>query len=106
MSAHTPGPWDVTTMSGQAVSPRDGFFVSATDSLGVRTDIAIIRPCVTHGPAELGANAALVSAAPELLAALERLAEYETEGERYRFAIRPDDMAVLRAAIAKARGES
>lgn len=97
MSGHTPGPWAVA-MVGESHARID-----AADR-DVTVAVMDCEPGDGEARTVLRADAALVAAAPELLAALERLAEYETDGERYRFAIRPDDMAALRAAIAKARG--
>lgn len=102
MSKHTPGPWRVTEMCGQATSPRDGYFVSLVDSLGVRSDIATVRRCPTINAGEVAANARLIAAAPELYEALKELVStidaLGTQGG--------NKMERARAAIAKAEGRS
>lgn len=83
MSKHTPGPWEVLNetevFTGLGADSGDG--VKALPSDGWM--IADCGDCVTFteiGPAELGrdlrkANARLIAAAPELLAALEAAVE-------------------------------
>lgn len=54
---------------------------------------------------EQEANARLIAAAPELLAALQTLAEkYEGLDEHFRHSLRSEDMAMIRVVIAKATG--
>lgn len=85
---HTPGPWDV-----------QGDTYVTVNSL-------IIAHCKQAGRTSLDeamANARLIAAAPDLLAALEKVIDYHVTG------INPlSDAAILsaRAAIARARGES
>jgi hypothetical protein len=64
-------------MGGQAVSPRDGFFVSSTDALGVRTDVAHVRRWPTANRTEVEANARLIAAAPDLAEALKAIIAWE-----------------------------
>ena len=95
MSVHTSGPWAVTT-----VGSCHGIHPAASDN--ERDDICRITPHNYHPdgwPAAKGeaeANARLIAAAPELLAALEVIALGNTD---------PDQMVeIARAAIAKATG--
>ena len=91
MSAHTPGPW------GHGVNPRH---ILAGDD-----EVARAIALGTHRLEEAKANAALIAAAPDLLAALERVG-CQDEGmcgvavEHF-----PDGRCFVCAAIAKARGE-
>lgn len=89
--AHTLGPWEVD----------DGFVASVNGWI-------ICDPHCKRGPedrAERDANAALIAAAPELLAALEAVvAAFAPRGDKRHML---EDMPCLidaRAAIAKARG--
>lgn len=80
---HTPGPWMAT--------PRG--YVILTDR---SADIANVTSA--NGDDVMMANASLIAAAPDLLAALEYIiTEAELNGCRY-------SLAQARAAIAKARG--
>ena len=94
---HTPGPWDVEPKgSRHFVDGADGLTVAYLDRAGVRER------------AEIEANALLIAAAPELLAALEDMTD------RYARAMKdsgvshyPEAMVEIRsarAAIAKATG--
>ena len=78
MNAHTPGPWFISyTHDGNTEIAIDD-----TPGMDGERDYDLIT--VTHGdPDELLANARLVAAAPDLLAALLQiaaLAEYNTTG--------------------------
>ena len=76
---HTPGPWEVDDRLITAqCSDDDGEYVEVV------------------AQAHVPANARLIASAPELLAALERIAELSYDSEATR---------VAREAIAKARGE-
>lgn len=81
---HTPGPWRTGGKDGRIIYAADGF--------------AVADATVFHGrhEGEHSENARLIAAAPELLAALERIAELSYDSEATR---------VAREAIAKARGE-
>jgi hypothetical protein len=82
---HTPGPWRFEQISAKVFMGD------------------IYAPGNTRVAANVHAtNAHLIAAAPELLSVLQRLAEYPTD-EHHRFAIRPEDMNAIRAAIAKAK---
>lgn len=115
MSAHTPGPWFVTS-SGQ---PHD-LVTSTHDSDGLDDDVCEVYGGNDDSDEVRAANAHLIAAAPELLAALkdaEALLNHgdfsngNTHPDRYG----PDEGSVLagrlvgrriRAAIAKAEGKS
>ena len=95
MSAHTPGPW------GHGVNPRH---ILAGDD-----EVARAIALGTHRLEEAKANAALIAAAPDLLAACEKaLAAFDVPcgrldiGQSMAQTYALDD---LRAAIAKAKGE-
>lgn len=62
-ASHTPGPWQVVTPA----RPMDGFTRAVTDRVGAA--LAWVLPHGAGGADE--ANARLIAAAPELLAALE-----------------------------------
>lgn len=85
---HTPGPWFATPDS-YAVYERDGY--------GYRGDTMCALP--GGDPAIRAANARLIAAAPELLAALQAVLPYL--GGTVIFA---PEQAAARAAIAKATG--
>lgn len=92
MSRHTPGPWTAEGWNNTTVNAADGSTITAAPG-GVRG--AKIS--------EIQANARLIAAAPDLLAALELfLAQYHVPGSAYREA-RPEIQAAL-AAISKAKG--
>lgn len=96
IATHTPGPWTITRESD-------------THPLAIQTaegTVAYVRHMGRPDP-EWQANARLIAAAPELLAALESMVdmfERHIDGRPG-----PDDAAArwddARAAIAKARGE-
>lgn len=94
LNAHTPGPWHIRGDDG---SPGyvEGRHIYAEHE-GNTGCVAIVRGSM--------ANAHLIAAAPEMLAALERL----ESGVRLWISrgVSDEDMAVAQAAIAKARGES
>lgn len=104
MSAHTPGPWEMKRLIDNSGKPYSTLYEAHID----------ITPCMIWAPignAEQEANARLISAAPELLEALETAAEWMeslrasgdagywnwSEGDQYSKAL---------AAIAKAKGET
>ena len=97
-TSHTPGPWVRDTGSGFGcdVRAQNGRKVAATWG---------INNSDPHRPAyraECDANARLIAAAPELLEALETLAECAKYGDVIEGA---DAWKDARAAIAKAKGE-
>jgi hypothetical protein len=110
MSKHTPGPWyvfntaDIFTnlgaknAEGIEASSRDGWMIADCDMGGL---------CL----AEVRANSSLIAAAPELLEALEAILPFipnssAAEGGAARFSANVAAADKVRAAIAKARGES
>lgn len=102
-ATHTSGPWSVAHRKGQAVirGPQ-------TECLAALP----YAPCEGYGLTsifEIGANARLIAAAPEMLAALQEIERglantHSTPGE-WRTLIRKDDAwRIASAAIAKATG--
>lgn len=94
-SGHTPGPWTVEVCrAGQS---------SIT---GVKYADSIIQPlnilAERHAAGEVSANAALIAAAPDLLAALENVLSAVAYSEEAAADIL--DLGEIRAAIAKAKG--
>jgi hypothetical protein len=85
---HTPGPW--TYAKGSIRGPDDAFIVP-------------------DSPYTSEADARLIAAAPDLLAALEKFPSWGgpiDAAEDYDLLIRGEWLLLARAAIAKARGES
>ena len=95
---HTPGPW--TAVDG-------GRYIQSSREHGVNTttqhDLDICRLDYENNmlAGERVANARLIAAAPDLLAALRTLVELEERGQPPG----TDDIATGRAAIAKAEAE-
>ena len=96
MSQHTPGPW--------AVDPTKSFYVMGPARLSEQAGL-------THGPficnASTQANARLISAAPDLLDALQALMALDVKGHALadRLQFSDSGRAILdqcRAAISKA----
>lgn len=73
MNAHTPGPWFISyTHDGNTE-------IAIDDAPGINGQRDYDLVTVTHGdPDELRANARLIAAAPELLAALEHVLDRAT----------------------------
>ena len=65
---HTPGPWNISNSASPAHSPQFGIYAE-----GERNNLAIVY----NDNAE--ANARLIAAAPDLLAALKDLLDYEDD---------------------------
>jgi hypothetical protein len=86
---HTPGPWK---WIGSRQSPQDRIYLSTPNGYANWTNLR---------NAEETANAHLIAAAPELLAALEYLLPYVEELE---YPTGSDAAKQARAAIAKAKG--
>lgn len=105
MSRHTPGPWMVTD-SGGDVNVMDGCSIGIDDEFGADGGRTYFLATVVHGdPDELRANAELVAAAPELLAALKKLLHMpEFDGTPEVSLLRRDAKRAARAAITKAGG--
>lgn len=99
MSAHTPGPWHARewdfhakTSVGINGGPLGFIHIAECGGMGHYPDIS---------PEQEDANAQLIAAAPEMLAALEALlmaTEWSIESR--------DERAAAEAAIAKAKGQS
>lgn len=91
MTTHTPGPWKIVT--DNKGDPRH---VVGDVYITVASFLTSVKSCCS--PEEIGANAVLISAAPDLLEALREMVADEDHG---------DDMALFnkaRAAIKKATG--
>lgn len=88
---HTPGPWKIITLDGHT-------YINPLRPEGEWGLIAKMSGTSAH---KKGTNAALIAAAPDLLAALIQWAEYAEQNggdEAYSF------YAATRAAIARANG--
>lgn len=96
---HTPGPWNI----GSSDLPVSDLSVHAPDSIGGHTTLC--RMAIIHPSVDLVANARLMAAAPELLAALQRLAQ-SYEWLTPRGGDPTDALKAARAAIHKATGEA
>jgi hypothetical protein len=93
MTAHSPGPWLTDT--------------KIVRSCNSDSDIARVY-CHSQSDESYIANAHLIAAAPELLAALEKCLEY-IPGSEVRswppgFKLKEDSLRMARSAIAKAKG--
>jgi hypothetical protein len=104
--AHTPGPWEVNEIDATAtewgmltVDVADDATDAVCQVFGENDGVDYER---TH--AEAVANARLIAAAPDLLAALREIAELEGDCEQQQFRLtRFQASQIARAAIAKAR---
>ena len=67
MSKHTPGPWTITTGA-----EGNTLVTSPHDKDGIDDDVCLVYGGNDKDPETMGANARLIAAAPELLAALKR----------------------------------
>lgn len=90
---HTPGPWTLGDEDSPLVSSSDGAYVAQVLS---RDENGALRP-------SYAADAALIAAAPELLAAL-KLLEQAGEWQGARWAIPAKAWRDARAAISRATG--
>lgn len=107
---HTPAPWHMQTLSHQSITGHDiciihGVTTQPTeDGKGQRyCYISADKPCFEVSDEEQLANAYLIAAAPDLLAALEQ-AVTSMQDSGY-----PNDhlsVKAARAAIAKAKGSA
>ena len=110
-AAHTPGPW---RYGGQVGAAR-GYILAGLQTpgapLGIKR-VALVAQDLTFAGGDPEANARLIAAAPDLLAACaDVLATHDHFAgrggdERVRIAWSPDQIARLRAAVAKATGEA
>ena len=101
MTAHTPGPWRIDPQIAVMNNSKTGMFQVAAEPLGIRHLIGVIGNGIHPEVAE--ANARLIAAAPDLLAALGN-GVFLLEA-RESSSTEKDWIAKARAAIAKAKGE-
>jgi hypothetical protein len=95
MSTHTPGPWHVSELDYRTIGPRR---IVGQGTMGEMPQLQAVAR-VTERMDETAANARLIAAAPELLAALKsciEICDRECIG----------DLTLIHAAIAKAEGRS
>lgn len=92
MSKHTPGPWTYSENAYGAVFVHGG--ETLTSSVGTEYK-ELVAGGNNHNTLTI-ANARLIAAAPDLLAALKQIV-FDWDGE-------PEDMIEASAAIAKAEG--
>lgn len=95
MTTHTPGPWTHQNGSGTLDGRYQGFRIAGPD----RKSIAAYSSAGGRRQAEQEANARLIAAAPDLLAELVMVLEWATVEKA---PLRPQEIASIRAAIAKA----
>lgn len=72
---HTPGPWEITSYNGKTEIKASG----ETQHMGHRWTVAQVfgdTGEIFHGHGSPEANARLIAVAPEMLEALERMAEH------------------------------
>jgi len=122
---HTPGPWSLEHWDYGEGRPDETMPTICTDDTAVAQVLAIFRPDdADHGESERDANARLIAAAPDLLAACEAAFNYVNvpNAESLYWQARSGKMGweeaqgfpqlrrrlanMFRAAIAKARGEA
>jgi hypothetical protein len=94
MSKHTPGPWEIRY--GNVSDADEGFGIAGTLD-GQTHMVAECWPCSTDidRRMQLRADARLIAAAPDLLAACEAMLDDTTKCDEV--------MRMIRAAIAKAK---
>ncbi len=99
MTKHTPAPWKVCP----AQKGKLGGIEVATDKAWLERELICMMP---HGPeqAQAEANARLIAAAPELLAALEIIMESIVWQGGVTYKIKDGNLEAAREAIAKAQG--
>lgn len=110
-ATHTPGPWSVEE-SDPYIYIETELFGDPPGGIAPGTyTVALLRDGFpVSSPDVVRANARLIAAAPELLEALERIANHEYRSDRRaRGMVDVDEIESLkrtaRAAIAKAKGE-
>jgi hypothetical protein len=91
---HTPGPWNVGLWSFQNIRDPQAIFAN-----GCR--IPICQSIMGGDLEEADANAALIAAAPQLLATLEKVSAYWAGGD-----VPADLHAEMLAVIRQAKGEA
>jgi hypothetical protein len=98
VAKHTTGPWCVTApIRTNSQKPT----ISTADDRPY--NVAVV--CGGIGPGGREANARLIAAAPQMLEALEEIAEW-CENAKRMTGIEPWGLAVAKAAIAAAKGEA
>lgn len=109
--AHTPGPWHFRTFHEDGIGGTNGLYNLTRVYVGSKEAQSSIwiADCGDDTDAERIANARLIAAAPDLLAALKVICKDSTEckchGEPSTVdGIQWDDIIAARAAIAKAGG--
>ena len=111
-TAHTPAPWTIDRDTIQGAPELNGEQPHAAEATCVAVVLSRERGSYRHYPKErAAANARLIAAAPDLLAALERLANIADEGAVMRHETGKPAWSFIdevkqsaRAAIAKATG--
>ena len=103
MQTHTPGPWTTYNSHGSTIL-RNWRIGESNSTPGVTKIVATVATEHSgRSPEEQYANAQLIAAAPELLDALEQAMKGITEIEEGYFTIGGNAVAIIRAAINKAR---
>ncbi len=95
MSEHTPGPWSANGLK------NDGGFEISSEG---RPFVICTRNPVNHRAGESNANAVLIAAAPDLLAALRQMDDFCQDFSEAVFCRDGKIAGIIRAAIAKATG--
>jgi len=95
---HTSGPWFTRDKNRVQLEFPEQIYVKCEDGTPIHIAYVPTREC-----AESHANARLIAAAPDLLAALEQVDDDLIENEEGSISLQT--MQQLRAAIAKAKGE-
>ena len=101
---HTPGPWTFE-LRGMIENAFGGWIATSLDILDADGELVARIPGPIGDPQGERdyADARLIAAAPDLLAALEEIVDIDTGEFAYRY---ERDWPELRKLIAKARGES
>ena len=112
MNAHTPGPWAVHEHCAYVVPtahvkrPIGGSSNRTRDLAEYAQEICALQwPDRHRQKAEVKANARLIAAAPELLAALQAIADIEDQMVGYDWVEIGEAREIANAAIAKVTGE-
>jgi len=101
---HTPGPWQILDPSGDPFESNTRKVIASGKHGGLICDASVHW----YDPVTARANARLIAAAPDLLAALELALEQIGQFTGWGKVTDPDAEAALadgRAALAKAKGE-
>lgn len=108
-SQHTPGPWRVIIDDdGNPLSGRPGVFASDELDCGIVHWDGFVQEYwrSARGDKEIHANARLIAAAPELLAALEAVLDSSGARGTYHALRYADAVEAAEAAALKAKGEN